>query len=64
MSPANLHMFLKVMRAPCGRLEGSQNPCRHSGSGQVIDRRVSIHGIVVRFLQEKPVNQVQPLLVS
>jgi hypothetical protein len=46
-----LWMFLKVMTAPCGRLEGSQNPCRHSGSGQVIDRRVSVHGIVVSLFR-------------
>jgi hypothetical protein len=63
-TPAILCMFLKVMTAPCGRLEGSQNPCRHSGSGQVIDRGVSIHGIVVRFFSAESVNQWQSLLVS
>jgi site-specific recombinase XerD len=31
---ANLFIFLQIMATSCRRLEGSQNPCRHSGSGR------------------------------
>src|SRR5579862_6946299 len=43
---ANLCAFLQIMTTSCRRLEGTQNPCRHRGSGQLIDRFMSVqeHG--------------------